>query len=970
MATFDASDCCLVCADPLEWAGVGSCGHKELCSRCVARMRFILKDKKCVLCKQENSLIYFTRFVGDYTVRFPDSLPAMQDGAKKGDLRYCAAVDGYFDDEKHYQEIKSLCGYTHPVLADEASAPKFTNQRDMKRYIETTYKMNFCDICMTSRKVFLCEQLLYNKVQLDRHNRQGDETGPLAESNFKGHPLCKFCRQRFYDSQELWRHMESAHEHCFLCRRSSPDKYVYYRHYKELEDHFRDDHHLCPHPNCMEKKFVVFQSEQELKRHFAAEHGDELKMSRAQRREALAVPVQLQYRSRDEVALQGQAAADAQQLAAIHERAGVVIGGGLGVTNQSRHGHSQRNNTNTMHASRSEPQLAAAVQASMDSAHLDVDSITSVTFSASDFPSVGAAYGTSSSSQPVTGLWTAAASSAGGPGSGSLTSADDFPALPTLSKAAKKRIKDSQASLAQRLTASAAPPRVINRAVTSGAPASSAADYPPLPSAPAPISSATYPALGTSSSNRNSRILEPSRSGMEAFTTPGSASSNVPPAPSAETSSRAAAALFFALDSGRPQGAASDQLPASLQAADIRPPTLDDFPALPVSSKGKGKGKGKQVPSSPPPTSDKARGSTAAAEAFKAAQERATSARANSLNMSGNLSSHQRPQSSSSSLSTQDFPSLGQISVTPSSTLPAPTPSGPTSSSPCNNSTGPADASAPQGGASETLKSANRVLIDIVRAKLNSDARFAQFKEHSGKFLKGILSAHEYHDLMVDLGLLQLVPEAAALCPILEKRSALREAHIRFLSSPDANDMRRLGDSWMPPEAAIAAAKQAEMKECWSCPLCTLSNAASVVACEACGTKCPLGQGACNGIEDFPSLASSSSSSRENVPQIKQQAEEGDVKEKVHGGKSGKGKGTILSIGLARQGGGRNHGQQVTTPKPAPNVWGQDNAAIKKRAEEERYRLLEQAASRGAWAQSGGSKLARKVGAINDAWGE
>jgi hypothetical protein len=31
---------------------------------------------------------------------------ASQDGTKKGDLRYCAAVEGYFDDENHYQEIK------------------------------------------------------------------------------------------------------------------------------------------------------------------------------------------------------------------------------------------------------------------------------------------------------------------------------------------------------------------------------------------------------------------------------------------------------------------------------------------------------------------------------------------------------------------------------------------------------------------------------------------------------------------------------------------------------------------------------------------------------------------------------------------------------------------------------------------------------------------------------------------------
>lgn len=40
----------------------------------------------------------------------------------------------------------------------------------------------------------------------------------------------------------------------------------------------------------------MFTSEHELKRHFATEHGDELKMSRAQRREAFTIPINLQYR--------------------------------------------------------------------------------------------------------------------------------------------------------------------------------------------------------------------------------------------------------------------------------------------------------------------------------------------------------------------------------------------------------------------------------------------------------------------------------------------------------------------------------------------------------------------------------------------------------------------------------------------------------------------------------------------------
>ncbi len=72
-------DLCIVCADPLEFTAFGSCGHKEVCSKCVARMRFVLKDRGCVFCRQENAHVYFTRFMGDYTARLaPEDFDNLQ----------------------------------------------------------------------------------------------------------------------------------------------------------------------------------------------------------------------------------------------------------------------------------------------------------------------------------------------------------------------------------------------------------------------------------------------------------------------------------------------------------------------------------------------------------------------------------------------------------------------------------------------------------------------------------------------------------------------------------------------------------------------------------------------------------------------------------------------------------------------------------------------------------------------------
>jgi hypothetical protein len=49
-------------------------------------------------------------------------------------------------------------------------------------------------ICAAAVQVFISEQVLYSKSDLERHMRTGDDEGPMAESGFKGHPICRFCR--------------------------------------------------------------------------------------------------------------------------------------------------------------------------------------------------------------------------------------------------------------------------------------------------------------------------------------------------------------------------------------------------------------------------------------------------------------------------------------------------------------------------------------------------------------------------------------------------------------------------------------------------------------------------------------------------------------------------------------------------------------------------------------------------------
>jgi hypothetical protein len=120
--------------------------------------------------------------------------------------------------------------------------------------------------------------------------KKGDDNpGAVDQSGFKGHPLCGFCGERFYGDDELYVHCRAKHERCFICDRRPGLRPQYYVNYDSLEIHFRKDHFLCPDRECLEKKFIVFPSEIDLKAHQLEEHGNTL--SKDVRRDARVVDI-------------------------------------------------------------------------------------------------------------------------------------------------------------------------------------------------------------------------------------------------------------------------------------------------------------------------------------------------------------------------------------------------------------------------------------------------------------------------------------------------------------------------------------------------------------------------------------------------------------------------------------------------------------------------------------------------------
>jgi len=289
----------VICAEPLTHVAYGPCGHRDACVECVARLRFVMDDERCVICQQQCPSMFATRAMGDYTETIGvEAFAELPRRAREGrELHHDKKLNIFFDDLAVCRKVEQLRGLSCSVCAatgdDDASLRRsdaFGSLKQLKAHLREAHDRFFCEVCLEGRKVFVSQQVTYSRQSLDKHKRgaAGDADAPLG--GFAGHPSCRFCRKNFYDEGAMYHHMQSAHETCHLCRRSAPETFVYYRDYDELERHYNTGHHPCLHPECLAKKFVVFQSPQELKNHEGLEHGRA--MTKAERKEALRVHVE------------------------------------------------------------------------------------------------------------------------------------------------------------------------------------------------------------------------------------------------------------------------------------------------------------------------------------------------------------------------------------------------------------------------------------------------------------------------------------------------------------------------------------------------------------------------------------------------------------------------------------------------------------------------------------------------------
>lgn len=81
--------------------------------------------------------------------------------------------------------------------------------------------LNHLYLSFISHQIFSHERKWYNRKELARHRAHGDPD----DTSHRGHPLCKFCDDRYLDNDELLKHLRRDHYFCHFCDADGSQEY-------------------------------------------------------------------------------------------------------------------------------------------------------------------------------------------------------------------------------------------------------------------------------------------------------------------------------------------------------------------------------------------------------------------------------------------------------------------------------------------------------------------------------------------------------------------------------------------------------------------------------------------------------------------------------------------------------------------------------------------------------------------------
>ncbi|XP_017366526.1 E3 ubiquitin-protein ligase ZNF598 isoform X2 [Cebus imitator] len=304
---------CVLCCGDLEATALGRCDH-PVCYRCSTKMRVLCEQRYCAVCREELRQVVFGKKLPAFA-----TIPIHQ-------LQYEKKYDIYFADGKVYALYRQLLQHECPRCPE---LPPFSLFGDLEQHMRKQHELFCCRLCLQHLQIFTYERKWYSRKDLARHRMQGDPD----DTSHRGHPLCKFCDERYLDNDELLKHLRRDHYFCHFC--DSDGAQDYYSDYAYLREHFREKHFLCEEGRCSTEQFThAFRTEIDLKAHRTACHS----RSRAEARQNRQIDLQFSYAPRHSRRNEGVVGGDDYEEVDRYSRQGRAARAGTRGAQQSRRG--------------------------------------------------------------------------------------------------------------------------------------------------------------------------------------------------------------------------------------------------------------------------------------------------------------------------------------------------------------------------------------------------------------------------------------------------------------------------------------------------------------------------------------------------------------------------------------------------------------------------------------------------------
>ncbi|XP_070940006.1 E3 ubiquitin-protein ligase ZNF598 isoform X3 [Macaca nemestrina] len=325
---------CVLCCGDLEATALGRCDH-PVCYRCSTKMRVLCEQRYCAVCREELRQVVFGKKLPAFA-----TIPIHQ-------LQHEKKYDIYFADGKVYALYRQLLQHECPRCPE---LPPFSLFGDLEQHMRRQHELFCCRLCLQHLQIFTYERKWYSRKDLARHRMQGDPD----DTSHRGHPLCKFCDERYLDNDELLKHLRRDHYFCHFC--DSDGAQDYYSDYAYLREHFREKHFLCEEGRCSTEQFThAFRTEIDLKAHRTACHS----RSRAEARQNRQIDLQFSYAPRHSRRNEGVVGGEDYEEVDRYSRQGRVARAGTRGAQQSRRGSWRYKREEE------DRELAAAVRASV-----------------------------------------------------------------------------------------------------------------------------------------------------------------------------------------------------------------------------------------------------------------------------------------------------------------------------------------------------------------------------------------------------------------------------------------------------------------------------------------------------------------------------------------------------------------------------------------------------------------------------